>query len=44
MITEVRSNRSFSQCELIMRQAAIKMLALIVCGVIRRRFTVHERD
>lgn len=35
VITEVRSNHSFSQCELIMRQAVIKMFALIVCRVIR---------
>lgn len=34
-IPEVRSNRSFSHCELIMRQAVIKMFALIVFRVIR---------
>ena len=33
-ITEVRSNGSFSQCELIMRQAVIKTFALIVLRVI----------
>lgn len=33
-ITEVRSNGSFSQCELIMRQAVIKTFALIVHRVI----------
>lgn len=34
-ITEVRLNHSFSPCELIMRQAIIKMFALIVFRVIR---------
>lgn len=34
-ITEVRLKHSFSQCELIMRQAVIKMFALIVFRVIR---------
>lgn len=34
-IPEVRLNHSFSQCELIMRQAVIKMFALIVFRVIR---------
>lgn len=34
-ITEMRLNHSFSRCELIMRQATIKMFALIVCRVIR---------
>lgn len=44
MITEVRLNHSFSQCELIMRQAVIKMFAFIVFRVIRGRFIVHKRD
>lgn len=34
-ITEVRLRHSFSQCELIMRQAVIKMFALIMFRVIR---------
>lgn len=34
-VIEARVNLSFSQCELIMRQAIIKMFALIVCRVIR---------
>lgn len=33
-ITEVKLNGSFSQCELIMRQAVIKMFALMVFRVI----------
>lgn len=44
MITEVRLNHSFSQCESIMRLAVIKMFALILYGLLGGRFIVHKRD